>query len=99
MSSSKRTGYPLPGQCYHNRIVDNGMGNISSVYNALREIDSVAEIVEHPESLAGATHILLPGSAHLAPQLTISGALEWRKLSIRSERKEPIYSEYVSVCS
>ena len=44
-------------------IIDYGSGNVASVYNALRNIDSncVIEITNNESELKSSTHIILPG--------------------------------------
>jgi glutamine amidotransferase len=42
-------------------IVDYGMGNLFSIYNALDRVDAQAKIVNEPNALAGADGIVVPG--------------------------------------
>ncbi len=42
-------------------IVDYGMGNLFSIYNALIRVDAAPEIVREPNGLAGADGIVVPG--------------------------------------
>ncbi len=42
-------------------IVDYGMGNLLSVYNALEMVGSEAKICQHPEELREVERIVLPG--------------------------------------
>lgn len=42
-------------------IVDYGMGNLFSIYNALVRVDAAPGIVREPEGLAGADGIVVPG--------------------------------------
>ena len=42
-------------------IIDYGMGNLHSVYNALQAIGAQAEITSDPEQLNQADGIILPG--------------------------------------
>ena len=42
-------------------IIDYGMGNLHSVYNALQAIGAQAEITSDPERLKQADGIILPG--------------------------------------
>ena len=42
-------------------IVDYGMGNLFSIYNALVRVNAAPEIVREPEGLAGADGIVVPG--------------------------------------
>jgi imidazole glycerol-phosphate synthase subunit HisH len=42
-------------------IVDYGMGNLFSIYNALEHVDAQAKIVNEPNALAGADGIVVPG--------------------------------------
>lgn len=44
-------------------IIDYGSGNVASVFNALRNIDSncLIEISNNPSALKSSTHIILPG--------------------------------------
>ena len=42
-------------------IIDYGMGNLHSVYNALQAIGAQAEITSDPEQLKQADGIILPG--------------------------------------
>lgn len=42
-------------------IVDYGMGNLFSIYNAMNHVDGSPEIVQEPAGLAGAEGIVVPG--------------------------------------
>jgi glutamine amidotransferase len=42
-------------------IVDYGMGNLFSIYNALNRVEASPRIVREPESLSGAEGIVVPG--------------------------------------
>jgi len=42
-------------------IIDYGSGNVKSVYNALRVIDSDVKISHRDQDLRDATHLILPG--------------------------------------
>jgi len=42
-------------------IVDYGMGNLFSIYNALHHVEADPRIVREPEGLAGAEGIVVPG--------------------------------------
>jgi len=42
-------------------IVDYGMGNLFSIYNALNHVNASPEIVREPEGLSGAEGIVVPG--------------------------------------
>lgn len=42
-------------------IVDYGMGNLFSIYNALDRVGGDPRIVRDPEGLAGADGIVVPG--------------------------------------
>jgi glutamine amidotransferase len=42
-------------------ILDYGMGNINSVYNALVHVGYDAEIVNQPEAIQGCSHLIIPG--------------------------------------
>jgi glutamine amidotransferase len=42
-------------------IVDYGMGNLFSIYNALTRMNASAEIVQKPEGILGADGIVVPG--------------------------------------
>lgn len=42
-------------------IIDYGVGNLTSVKNAFDELGVIAEIVDKPERLNDATHVVLPG--------------------------------------
>ncbi len=42
-------------------IVDYGMGNLFSIYNALNHVEASPRIVREPESLSGAKGIVVPG--------------------------------------
>ena len=44
-------------------IIDYGMGNLRSVQKAFEFLGCAAEIVEEPERLSEATHLVLPGDA------------------------------------
>ncbi|MFC1650222.1 imidazole glycerol phosphate synthase subunit HisH [Candidatus Latescibacterota bacterium] len=43
------------------KIIDYGMANLGSVRKAFEAVDAPAEIVDRPEDLKGASHIVLPG--------------------------------------
>jgi imidazole glycerol-phosphate synthase subunit HisH len=42
-------------------IIDYGMGNIKSVFNAVKTIESSCKVISNPELISKATHIILPG--------------------------------------
>jgi glutamine amidotransferase len=42
-------------------IVDYGMGNLFSIYNALNRVDAQARITREPKALSGADGIVVPG--------------------------------------
>jgi glutamine amidotransferase len=42
-------------------IVDYGMGNLFSIYNALNHVDAQARITREPKALSGADGIIVPG--------------------------------------
>jgi glutamine amidotransferase len=42
-------------------IIDLGIGNLRSLYNALKMVDVEPEVVEFPDQLSGADAIVLPG--------------------------------------
>jgi glutamine amidotransferase len=42
-------------------IVDYGMGNLFSIYNALTRVNASSEIVQTPEGIVGADGIVVPG--------------------------------------
>ena len=42
-------------------IVDYGMGNLFSIYNALNRVDAQARITSEPKALSGADGIVVPG--------------------------------------
>ncbi len=42
-------------------IVDYGMGNLFSIYNAMNRVNGSPEIVREPEALGGADGIVVPG--------------------------------------
>lgn len=42
-------------------IVDYGLGNLRSIYNALARVNAAPEIVREPEGLAGADGVVVPG--------------------------------------
>jgi glutamine amidotransferase len=42
-------------------IVDYGMGNLFSIYNALNRVDAQARITSEPKALSGADGIIVPG--------------------------------------
>jgi glutamine amidotransferase len=42
-------------------IVDYGMGNLFSIYNAMNRVSGSPEIVREPEALCGASGIVVPG--------------------------------------
>ena len=44
-------------------VIDYGMGNLRSVQKAFEFLGYEAEIVEDPERLSAATHLVLPGDA------------------------------------
>ena len=44
-------------------VIDYGMGNLRSVQKAFEFLGYAAEIVEAPERLSAATHLVLPGDA------------------------------------
>lgn len=42
-------------------IVDYGMGNLHSVFNAFTSIGAKAKILQHPAEMEGVTHLVVPG--------------------------------------
>jgi glutamine amidotransferase len=42
-------------------IVDYGMGNLFSIYNALQKVEAAPQIAQQPEELKGADGIVIPG--------------------------------------
>ena len=47
-------------------IIDYGMGNLRSVYNAFRSLDANVEIISTPEQFNTVSHIVLPGVGSFA---------------------------------
>ena len=58
-------------------IVDYGMGNLRSVQKAFEFLGFAAEIVEEPERLSGATHLVLPGDAAFGDAMRNLRAAGW----------------------
>ena len=42
-------------------IIDYGMGNLRSVYNAFLSIDAPVKLVSHPSEFDGLSHLVIPG--------------------------------------
>ena len=42
-------------------IIDYGLGNLSSVFNAFNAIDCHAEVFDNPKNIKKYTHLILPG--------------------------------------
>jgi glutamine amidotransferase len=53
-------------------IVDYGMGNLFSIYNALNRVGADAKIVSEPKALAGADGIVVPGVGAFGQCWTVS---------------------------
>lgn len=51
----------MQGESPHVGIIDYGMGNLSSVRNALEHIGFLCRILHEPADIAGCTHLILPG--------------------------------------
>jgi len=47
-------------------IVDYGVGNLGSVLRALGQVGADAQLLQHPDALAGAGHVVLPGVGHFS---------------------------------
>lgn len=58
-------------------IIDYGMGNLRSVQKAFDYLGFAAEIVEEPERLSGATHLVLPGDAAFGDAMRNLRAAGW----------------------
>jgi len=58
-------------------IIDYGMGNLRSVQKAFEFLGFAAEIVEEPERLSGATHLVLPGDAAFGDAMRNLRAAGW----------------------
>ncbi|HIG53247.1 MAG TPA: imidazole glycerol phosphate synthase subunit HisH [Candidatus Latescibacteria bacterium] len=58
-------------------IIDYGMGNLRSVQKAFDHLGFAAEIVEEPERLSGATHLVLPGDAAFGDAMRNLRAAGW----------------------
>jgi glutamine amidotransferase len=71
-------------------IVDYGMGNLFSIYNALVRVDAAPEIVREPEGLAGADGIVVPGVGAFGRCMDRLSRFEGALLRAREE-KTPIF--------
>ena len=58
-------------------IIDYGMGNLRSVQKAFDYLGFAAEIVDEPERLSGATHLVLPGDAAFGDAMRNLRAAGW----------------------
>lgn len=58
-------------------IIDYGMGNLRSVQKAFEFLGFAAKIVEEPERLSGATHMVLPGDAAFGDAMRNLRAAGW----------------------
>ena len=58
-------------------IIDYGMGNLRSVQKAVEFLGFAAEIVEEPERLSEATHLVLPGDAAFGDAMRNLRAAGW----------------------
>ena len=58
-------------------IIDYGMGNLRSVQKAFEFLGFAAEIVEEPERLGEATHLVLPGDAAFGDAMRNLRAAGW----------------------
>ena len=58
-------------------IVDYGMGNLRSVQKAFEFLGFAAKIVERPEQLRDATHLVLPGDAAFGDAMRNLRSLGW----------------------
>jgi glutamine amidotransferase len=43
------------------KIIDYGMGNLASVKSAVEHVGGNADVIDAPDMLGGATHVILPG--------------------------------------
>ena len=58
-------------------IIDYGMGNLRSVQKAVEFLGVAAEIVEEPERLSEATHLVVPGDAAFGDAMRNLRAAGW----------------------
>ena len=58
-------------------VIDYGMGNLRSVQKAFEFLGYEAEIVEDPERLSAATHLVLPGDAAFGDAMHNLQAAGW----------------------
>ncbi len=58
-------------------IIDYGMGNLRSVQKAFEFLGFAAKIVERPEQLSDATHLVLPGDAAFGDAMRNLRSLGW----------------------
>ena len=58
-------------------IIDYGMGNLRSVQKAFEFLSFAAKIVERPEQLSDATHLVLPGDAAFGDAMRNLRSLGW----------------------
>ena len=62
-------------------VIDYGMGNLRSVEKAFEFLGFAAKIVDAPEQVAKATHLVLPGDAAFGDAMRNLRAADWDKAS------------------
>lgn len=58
-------------------IINYGLSNLGSVSSALRRVGAVCEVVEGPEQLHNASHLILPGVGSFTDGMNILRAKGW----------------------
>ena len=58
-------------------IIDYGLGNLSSVFNAFRTINCNAEIFDNPKNIQKYTHLVLPGVGSFEAGMKALKAKNW----------------------
>jgi glutamine amidotransferase len=76
-------------------IIDYGMGNLRSVQKAFEFLGFAAEIVEEPERLSGATHLVLPGDAAFGDAMRNLRAAGWDQAIIEGIAAE---KPFLGIC-
>ena len=75
-------------------IIDYGMGNLRSVQKAFEFLGFAAEIVEEPERLSGATHLVLPGDAAFGDAMRNLRAAGWDQAIVEGIAAEKPFWEF-----
>ena len=72
-------------------IIDYGLGNLSSVFNAFKSINCEPEIFDNPENVQKYSHLVLPGVGSFEAGMKALNFKNWPKaISKHVESKKPL---------